>query len=141
MPLVVWTPTGVTKKKGVRHRFRFARVFLGWTVWNRDGQTSTSSPVVLVRNGTWSVPLRGGLFFPSVFFLLFSLFRLFLTYGVFSARRPTDYVVWFAPLVVWTHAGGTEEKGVLDRYRPPEFSRVDFVYRDGRPSTPTSRVR
>ena len=67
MPLVVWTPTGVTKEKGVRHRFRFARVFLGWTVWNRDGQTSTSSPVVLVRNGTWSVPLRGGLFFPFRF--------------------------------------------------------------------------
>ena len=67
MPLVVWTPTGVTEEKGVRHRFRFARVFLGWTVWNRDGQTSTSSPAVLVRNGTWSVPLRGGLFFPFRF--------------------------------------------------------------------------
>ena len=73
MPLVVWTLTGVTEERGVRHRFRFARVFLGWTVWNRDGLTSTSSLVVLVRSGTWSVPLRGGLLFPFRFLSLVAL--------------------------------------------------------------------
>ena len=89
MPLVVWTLTGVTEEKGVRDRFRFARVFLGWTAWNRDGQASTSSPVVLVRSGTWSVPLRGDLFFPCRF--LSFVFLVPFVSDLRSCLRKTTY--------------------------------------------------